>query len=63
MNFEEIKPYTLFPEEKEYRVLDSGENTILTCQNKSSAENYVDLLSKAYHRGYKAGYRDAKKAR
>ena len=33
----------------------------LVCQDEASATNYAVLLSEAYQRGYKAGYRDGRK--
>jgi hypothetical protein len=41
---------------------DSG-NVILVCQDEASATNYAVLLSEAYQRGYKNGYRDGKNLR
>jgi hypothetical protein len=41
-------------------VSDSGK-VVLTCRDEASATNYVILLTEAYQRGYKAGYREAKK--
>ena len=57
MSSKETKPYKVISEKDEFRVVNQREHTVLTCQGKSSAENYVDLLNKAYVNGYKAGYR------
>ena len=42
-------------------ISDSG-NTVLTCGDEATATNYAVLLTEAYQRGYKVGYRDAKKS-
>jgi hypothetical protein len=44
-----------------FEVLSDSGNVILVCEDEASASNYVILLSEAYQRGYKAGYRDGKK--
>jgi hypothetical protein len=38
---------------------DSG-SVILVCEDEVSATSYAVLLSEAYQRGYKVGYRDGK---
>jgi hypothetical protein len=44
-----------------FEVLNSSGNVVLVCHDEASATNYAVLLSEAFQRGYKAGYRDAKK--
>jgi hypothetical protein len=44
-----------------FDVLNDSDNVVLVCQDEASAANYAVLLSEAYQRGYKAGYRDGKK--
>ena len=44
-----------------FEVLNNSDNVILVCADKASATNYAVLLSEAYQRGYKIGYRDGKK--
>jgi hypothetical protein len=44
-----------------FDVLNSSGNVVLVCPDEASATNYAILLSEAYERGYKAGYRDGKK--
>ena len=46
-----------------FEVLTDSGNVILVCQDELSATNYAVLLSEAYQRGYKAGYRDGKNLR
>ncbi len=43
------------------QVLDESGRVVLTCGDEASAANYAVLLNEAYRRGYKAGYREAKK--
>ncbi len=44
-----------------FDVLNSSGAVVLVCQDEASATNYAVLLSEAFQRGYKAGYRDGKK--
>jgi hypothetical protein len=44
-----------------FDVLNSSGAVVLVCHDEASATNYAVLLSEAFQRGYKAGYRDAKK--
>jgi hypothetical protein len=44
-----------------FEVLNDSGNVALVCNDEPSAANYAVLLSEAYQRGYKVGYRDAKK--
>jgi hypothetical protein len=46
-----------------FEVLNDSGNVIMVCQDEASATNYAVLLSEAFQRGYKAGYRDGKKLR
>jgi hypothetical protein len=43
-----------------FEVLNDSSNVVLVCQDEASATNYAILLSEAFQRGYKAGYRDGK---
>jgi hypothetical protein len=43
-------------------VVSDSDNVVLVCQDEASASNYAVLLTEAYQRGYKAGYRNAMKA-
>ena len=44
-----------------FEVLNDSGSIILVCGDEASATNYAVLLSEAYQRGYKVGYRDGKK--
>jgi hypothetical protein len=44
-----------------FDVLNSSGAVVLVCHDEASATNYAVLLSEAFQRGYKAGYRDGKK--
>ena len=44
-----------------FEVLNDSGSIILVCEDEASATNYAVLLSEAYQRGYKVGYRDGKK--
>jgi hypothetical protein len=46
-----------------FEVLNDSGNVVLVCQDEASATNYAVLLSEAYQRGYKMGYRDGKNIR
>jgi hypothetical protein len=46
-----------------FEVLNDSDNVVLVCQDEASATNYAVLLSEAFQRGYRAGYRDGKKLR
>ena len=57
------KPYQAKTASGRAQVLDESGRVVLTCGDAASAADYVVLLNEAYQRGYKAGYRDAKKPR
>lgn len=54
-------PYTIEETEAGFRVLSPDGYPVLECRDRHSADHYVELLSRAYRNGYKAGYRAAKK--
>lgn len=43
-----------------FEVLNDSGAVVLVCHDEASATNYAVLLSEAYQRGYKTGYRDGK---
>ena len=43
-----------------FDVLNSSGAVVLVCHDEASATNYAVLLSEAFQRGYKTGYRDGK---
>lgn len=57
----EPRPYRVHERDGNFEVLDDSGNVTLVCYDEASAANYAVLLCDAYQRGYKAGYRDAKK--
>jgi hypothetical protein len=59
----ETNHYRVQPGEHRFEVVDSAGRNILVCRDESSATHYTVLLNEAYQRGYKAGYREARKAR
>ena len=55
--------YRVNERDGKFEVLNDSDSVILVCQDEASATNYAVLLSEAYQRGYKAGYRDGKSLR
>jgi hypothetical protein len=49
-------------EQGRFRVVDKSGRIILDCGDRGSAEQYAALLNEAYRRGFKAGYRAARRA-
>jgi hypothetical protein len=43
-----------------YQVVDDNDRTWLETSNAVSAEHYVDLLNKAFNKGFKEGFRKAR---
>ena len=58
---DDAAPYQVQSDANRFLVLDDAGRTILACGDAPSAAGYVVLLNEAYRRGYKAGYRHAKK--
>ncbi len=44
------------------KVVDESGRVVLNCGDVANAEQYAVLLNQAFERGYKAGYRAAKRA-
>jgi hypothetical protein len=63
MEDSEPHQYRVNERDGKFEVLNDSDNVVLVCQNEVSAANYAVLLSEAYQRGYKNGYRDARKPR
>jgi hypothetical protein len=55
-------PYRAQSIEGRAKVLDESGKVVLDCGNVASAEQYATLLNQAFQRGFKAGYRAAKRA-
>lgn len=52
--------YRVNERDGKFEVLNDSGNVVLVCHDEATAANYAVLLSEAYQRGYKAGYRDGK---
>ena len=62
MEMDDIEPpYRAESNESRARVVDESERVVLECGNLANAEHYVALLNQAYQRGFKAGFRAAKR--
>jgi hypothetical protein len=57
---EEPEPYCVEPAPGGFQVVDAAGEIILACGDEANAGQYAALLSQAYRRGYKAGYRTAR---
>jgi hypothetical protein len=57
---DENEPFRVEVADGEFRVVDLAGQVVLVCGNEANASQYVALLSQAYRRGYKAGYRKAR---
>lgn len=44
-----------------FHVMDESDRVVLVCRDKNSADEYVVLLNNAYRKGFKAGYREARR--
>ena len=53
--------YRVNERDGKFEVLNVSGSVVLVCEDDASATNYAVLLSEAYQRGYKAGYREGKK--
>jgi hypothetical protein len=54
-------PYRAQSEESQFRVVDESGRVVLNCGGLASAEQYAALLNQAFQRGYKAGFRAARR--
>jgi hypothetical protein len=55
-------PYRAQAEDGRSRVVDETGRLIVGCGDMGNAEQYAALLNQAYRRGYKAGYRAARRS-
>jgi hypothetical protein len=62
MSFEDAAPFRINPTKDFFEVVDDTGRRIIVCKDKLSADQYAALLNEAFRRGYKAGFRDAKRA-
>ena len=58
---DEQEPYRAEPDGLRFKVVDWEDNIALLCGDKQSAEQYAVLMNQAVRRGYKAGFRKARK--
>ena len=58
---DEKEPYRIEPEGGRFKVLDWEDGVVLTCGDEPSAAQYAALMNQAYRRGFKAGFRKARK--
>lgn len=54
-------PYQVQSSESQFQVVDESGRVVLNSGDRANAEQYVALLNQAFQRGYKAGYRAAKR--
>ncbi len=55
-------PYRVERDGAQFRIVTTDGSTALTCGDERSAEQYTVLMNEAWHRGYKAGFRKARRA-
>lgn len=54
--------YRVEPQAEGYSVVSPSGRTIMGCRDEHSANHYAVLLTDAYRRGYRAGFRDGRRA-
>ncbi len=54
-------PFRPQAEQGRFRVVDAAGRVVLDCGDRASAEQYAALLNEAYRRGFKAGFRAARR--
>lgn len=58
---DEALPYRVEPEGDRFKVVDGEDNVIIATTASANADQYAALLNQAYRRGFKAGFRNAKR--
>jgi hypothetical protein len=53
--------YRVESTESQFRVVDESGRTVLSSGNRENAEQYAAMFNQAFQRGFKAGYRAAKR--
>ena len=53
--------YEVSEDEAGFRVQDAAGVNIMTCRDRRSAEHYAVLLNRAFRKGYKLGFRVARR--
>jgi len=56
------RPYRAVEKNGRWSVVDAGGRTVAACGDERNARHYETLLNQAHERGYRAGFRDAKRA-
>jgi hypothetical protein len=57
----ENPPYRVASEGDRFLVTDREDNVLITSSTAANAEQYAALLNQSYRRGYKAGFRHARR--
>lgn len=58
---DEHVPYRVEAEADRFVVVDCEGNAILSCSTPTNADQYAALMNQAYRRGYKTGFRNARR--
>jgi hypothetical protein len=58
---EQEPPYRVEQQDRHFKLLDEQGNVIIVCADRGNADQYADLLNRSYQRGFKAGFRKARK--
>jgi hypothetical protein len=58
---DENLPYRIESEGDRFKVVDWEGNVLITSSTAANADQYAALLNQSYRRGYKAGFRNAKR--
>jgi len=58
---DENPPYHVESKANQFVVVDWEGNAIISCSTPTNADQYAALLNQAYRRGYKAGFRNARR--
>jgi len=57
---DETNPYQVKAAQDLFQVVDTSGQVVVTSNDEANAGQYVALLTQAYRRGYKAGYRNGR---
>jgi len=57
---DETQPYQVKATQGVFQVVDASGQVVLACDREANAGQYAALLTQAYRRGYKAGYRNGR---
>jgi hypothetical protein len=58
---DEQEPYRTEPDRARFKVVDWEDGVVLICGDAPSANQYAALMNQAYRRGFRAGFRKARK--